>query len=56
MDFFPFPFGADCVAISFSISPMKLDSTVNSKISGQPCVRNHTGIVTIYIYVISTHG
>lgn len=56
MDFFSFLFEADCVAISFCISPMKLDSTLNLKISGQPCVRNHPGIVTTYIYVISTHG
>lgn len=54
MDFFFFE--AVCVTIRFCISPMKLDSILNLMISGQPCVRNHTGIVTIYIYVVSTHG
>lgn len=53
MDVFSFLFDADCLTISFCILPMTLDRTLNLKIPGQPCVRNHTGIVAIYIYVIT---
>lgn len=55
-DVFSFLFGADGVTISCGISPMKLDSSVNLKVSGQPCVRKQIGKDTVYIYVISTHG